>query len=616
MKVIILIVILAMTFLMIPFGKAELIVTARSSDHHHIPEVRPGNSTSSQPYVAGWMDAGGEHFGVTQTRVTVSFPNTDPSVIQEDNWLAGGMFVTGFDTALDQTDYGFYTVLTLLHDGSLSLDVGVWQTYEGIPGILNPPWAELLYSATWEIGGVSPSTPITLTARWDVSSGLIYWEFTVSGSTFSLSPFNITAVAPTIQRQFIVGTIDLWQTCPICLWALPYMFAYDFQFGIMSNYNIGHSGWNVKLEYPQYYKEDSWHIVDSAKSIGGENAFLDARWVWGGENYDGVNTVNPPDSVRYFVTFHYTGSTLEDWVRLWSPPPGGGYCPFAYIWNGTQYVIDNNLLPTSEGSNGTDVEDYYKLEQSPVPRDGKYSLLISEFETEHSYFDQVRLLAVDHDSDVNIAVTPNGEILTFKDPLAPIASVDNNGIDRLNQILQMDGNTSDPATYFYGEMGEYLTLNFGQVNSDDAKLILRDDMKCGEFCSIEVQVKNSNNEWQTIDVVSPRAYWSIEAVDLSPYVVGGRDFTVRLFWTEPHRVDYVGLDTSEQEDYDLREGNLVSAIHSTQGDVKNLLKKSDNDYAELVPDQQIQIEFTLPDNSKQARTYILHTEGHYYTIQA
>lgn len=29
-------------------------------------------------------------------------------------------------------------------------------------------------------------------------------------------------------------------------------------------------------------------------------------------------------------------------------PSGGGGCPFVYVWNGTSYVVDNNVLPESE----------------------------------------------------------------------------------------------------------------------------------------------------------------------------------------------------------------------------------------------------------------------------
>jgi len=293
---------------------------------------------------------------------------------------------------------------------------------------------------------------------------------------------------------------------------------------------------------------------------------------------------------------------------------GGGYCPFVFVWDGTHYVPDNNVLPRSVLSNGADVEDHYGVEKPLVSREGKYSLLLGEFGGDHSYFDRVGLLAVDHEYDVNIALTPRGDVLTYKKPVAPTSAMDNNGSSRLSEIRYMDGNVSDPKTYFQGTPNDYLILNFGKVNSDNAKLILRDDMKKMDDPCILVQVKDGNGSWQTVEVLIPRAYWSIEAVNLSSYIVHGQDLWVRLYWSQPHRLDYVGLDTTKQEDYEILTANLVSATHSTQGDVKALLTQNDTLYAELIPNQQIQLEFTLPNNTSQARTYILYTKGRYCTI--
>jgi len=304
------------------------------------------------------------------------------------------------------------------------------------------------------------------------------------------------------------------------------------------------------------------------------------------------------------------------------PPPPPAPCPFAYTWNGQSYVMDNNILPTSERSNGTDVQDFYKLEQTLVPiYQGLFfslhSLQIREFEQEHDYIDYVELLAVDHAPDVKIAVSPNGEILTYRNPDPPYSCVDNHGNNRLNEILLMDGNVSEPSTYFYGERDDFLILNFGEVNSVNAKLILRSDMKCRDQdagCCIEVQVLN-NSQWQTVTVVAPREYWATEGVNLSPYIIAGQELAVRLYWTLPHRLDYVGLDTTAQENYTIKQSILISAIHSTEGNVLQKLMANDNSYAELVPIQQIQLTFLLLNNlSTQQRTFIFYTEGHYYTI--
>jgi len=300
-------------------------------------------------------------------------------------------------------------------------------------------------------------------------------------------------------------------------------------------------------------------------------------------------------------------------------PSGGGGCPFVYVWSGTQFVLDNNILPASELGHGADVEDYYKLEQHTVPvyRGSTlsfYSFKIGEYEMEHSYIDQVKLTAIDHVPNVNIAVTPSGEILTYKNPTAPLSAIDTNGNNRLNEVCLMDGNVSDPTTYFDGYPDDYLTLNFGEVNSENAKLILRTDKKKMDEC-ILVQMKNSSGLWQTVETLTPRAYWSMEAVNLSNYVIEGEDFMVRLYWKNPHRLDYVGLDTAPQENYTLRTATLVLAIHSAGENIYSKLLANDENYAELTPSQSMWLTFAMLNPEPEATTtFIFYTEGHYNTI--
>jgi hypothetical protein len=299
---------------------------------------------------------------------------------------------------------------------------------------------------------------------------------------------------------------------------------------------------------------------------------------------------------------------------------GGGGCPFVYVWNGNQFAIDNNILSASELSNGTDVEDYYKLEQTVVPiyilnGTSYYTLKLGEFENEHSYVDNVMLTAVDHDSDLKIAVTSQGEILAYQNPQSPLTCTDNNGYDRLSEIQYEDGNTSDPATFFFGSENEWLVLNFGELNGSIANLILRDDWKCDDVC-IEVQVPDGGSGWQTVEVLHPRDYWGMEAVNMTVFLPAEGDFIVRLLWTAPHRLDYVGLDTADSEDYAATTAQLVSAFHSVEGNVLSELNSSDDSYAELVPGQQILLAFSLPNTEPdKTRTFIFYSEGHYFTIE-
>jgi hypothetical protein len=302
------------------------VISSTPSGSHHAPRLSAGSvSSTGQPYIAGYMDTNGSYFGgVKKTRVTVSFPDTNASVIQADNWLAGGMFVTGYDSALILIDYGFYMMITLDHDGNLYLDFGIKKTYECLVTSWFPfwppyglsPWTIDMFNSTLPIEGVPPSTLITLTASWDAPlPSWVSWEYTVDDATYLAGTVNVTELAPTIIPSFFVGSRNLdwsFQTPWIHYWQ-----TYLFQFGVTSIYNIGYGGWNVLLSNPSYFIVGKWHNIETAKSIGSRNALLDARWMWGGENYEGVNAYYYPFLEPKNVKFYYSDSTIEDHTILW-----------------------------------------------------------------------------------------------------------------------------------------------------------------------------------------------------------------------------------------------------------------------------------------------------------
>jgi hypothetical protein len=290
-----------------------------------------------------------------------------------------------------------------------------------------------------------------------------------------------------------------------------------------------------------------------------------------------------------------------------------GGCPYVYDWNGTNYIVDNNLLPSSEKSNGSDVQDYYRLEQSLVPTYTNpvfsvYGLQISEFEHEHSYLDQMKLYTIDHNLNTNVAVSPTGQILTYGEPRPPILVQDENGRDWLQAISMIDG------VYYQSTSGDYLTLYFGWVNSTNAKLVFREDLMKD---SIHVQVQMVDGSWLEVTDIPGRVNWAMDIVDLQPFLQTAHNpLAVRLYFTVNHRIDFVGLDTSPQASVQTRQALMIYAVHSVYGNVLPQLMLSDNQYAELTPDQEITLNFlALTVNPYQVRTFILYVEGHYYTIQ-
>lgn len=308
----------------------------------------------------------------------------------------------------------------------------------------------------------------------------------------------------------------------------------------------------------------------------------------------------------------------------WSPPltvnvvSGGGGCPYVYCWNGKKYVTDNNILPASQNGNGTDTKDYYLLQQPLVPvfrtrKSSVYSLQIGEYETNIDYIDQAKLMAVDCSQGTSIAVTQDGEIFAYQNLLTPISAVDNNGNSELTQISSMNGNLSDPSTYYVGNKGDWLLLDFGTITGPTANLVLRDDRKCSEC--IYVQVPDGSGGWQNVTVLNPRDYWSIEAVNMTAYLPQKGNFIVRLYWTQTHSLDFVGLDTSVQTPPQVTSAPPALAIHSTLGDVTEKLLYDDEQCVQLVNGQTITVWFILPNQAQgTTRSFIFFTDGYYYTI--
>ncbi|MEM3699925.1 MAG: hypothetical protein QXL57_03550 [Candidatus Bathyarchaeia archaeon] len=295
-----------------------------------------------------------------------------------------------------------------------------------------------------------------------------------------------------------------------------------------------------------------------------------------------------------------------------TPPPSG--CPFVYVWNGTHYVIDNNVLPAAEDSGGLDVNDYYVLHQPLTPTfqgayHAIYSLKLCEFGQEHDYIDRVRLFAVDHAVGVNVAVSPYGEILTYANPASPTTAVDNNGIDVLSLLNAMDG------SYYQGYNGSYVTLTFaGSDVSNGAKLVIREDGPVRK-CPIHVQVLNVSGYWENVATFYTRHYWTTDVINMTGCLPDAEGkMRVRLCFVDVDRIDYVGLDTSPQAEIQMQEAYLVSAYHSQEGLVTLKLLCNDNIYAELTPQQQIKLTFILLAQPNETRTFIFYAEGHYYTI--
>ncbi len=222
------------------------------------------------------------------------------------------MFVQAQTFEFRHVDYGFYTMLVLDAEGTLFVDVGLHQTREATPPF-NLPTEQLLYAYTWQISGVDPATPVTLSARWDLE-GWVHYSVSASGSNVTLQSVNIIdfpSCEPIIRRFFAGNCV-----------VMPFPFTryvHYFQFGVVSSTSIASNCWSVDLREPRLLKRTGWALVDTAWSVQGDISYLDGSWMWGGAPYRGVSAhyhQNPLEN-PYEVVFFYNGQTLQPGTVFW-----------------------------------------------------------------------------------------------------------------------------------------------------------------------------------------------------------------------------------------------------------------------------------------------------------
>lgn len=509
------------------------------------------------------------------------------------------------------------------------------------------------------VGGLTVGT-LLLTAELAGYAAKRMWE----GTDFSFDDANTTETIAYITAPAICHVPNAWP--------VDVMLGVQFYWVFMDDAGADHAiSVYVELEYYSYY-DNKLHTISTKNDpvtiwiypdIG--NTFQTAKPIAAGEHLGCLDTYDEVDMYKISVQYNQIinvwmtppGEANFD-IRLYNPDmrevasstkpgnatefigyqaktagwwyinvswskgkgiyslkialfQGGGGCPFICVWNGTHYRVDNNLLPATETGSGADVEDWYRLEQPFARRNGKYCLLLGEFGNEHSYIDTIKLIAVGHAANINVALNLAGEIITYENPYAPTSAVDQHGNSWLTAITTIDNN------YYEGNPNGYLLIDFKSLDAaQHAKLVLRANLEDSpKSPCIHVQVLNHALEWVDVAVVQTRKYMSTQIVDLSNYLPNTNgSLKVRLYFTARHRIDYVGLDTTPPQPTTICHANLAYAFHSTQGDVKEQLMKAGGTYAQLLPNQQIELAFTLPQNTKQARTFILYTKGRYYTI--
>jgi hypothetical protein len=362
----------------------------------------------------------------------------------------------------------------------------------------------------------------------------------------------------------------------------------------------------------------------------------------GGTFWNWTNWIDGPTDLTRVIELNQRTSLVANYLNTKS-------CPSLYVWNGEEYWYTGEI---SDGTGYLGIVDYFredgsisflysvpwdylKLEASRIePNDGYYDMTITQKWDEIAYLDSATLVMVDHSSDVEVYSTKatylyeldeEGTIYTIsKDHDSPVSCFTGEGEDVLSLISERDGISTVGNEFNW----DTLELNLGDLSdAEEIKLIVAGTIvySTGEeqgawagqfydqpseqpFPPPYMEVKDAAGNW--VPVADNRQF---PLLDVTPdcFMVNltgvflTDDYSLRIHTFFNTRFDYIGVDTTSQQNITFREVTVSSAIlsqafttNSTStgnftryGNVTELMEYADNMYVIIRQGDEIRILF-------------------------
>ena len=330
-------------------------------------------------------------------------------------------------------------------------------------------------------------------------------------------------------------------------------------------------------------------------------------------------------------------------------------CPFVYVSDGQQYefvgeIYSGATLPQLER------HDYLILPVSNIDHD-TLKIKISNELREVQHTNLVELMVFDHQKGVDVFVDKYGNTHAVSDLQSPFEATNLAGIHVMDFVREKDGlayTGDDPGIDL--PLTDGLILTFDKPGlSDEARLVIRAktsfmlNHQFNQYYNLfgrayhrwyERQKKvpvevlhqwfmdqnipvsvylEKNGQWEFVDYYHPAGPFMMKedlmAIPLDGITSGPLRIKLEYgnyFW----EVDYVGIDYSTGNELTAYTVPIHSAVNSLQEDVSQLLAVDDDSYY-IQPETGCEAEicFLLPPLSNDARTFVLHTKGHYQIIR-
>ena len=262
-----------------------------------------------------------------------------------------------------------------------------------------------------------------------------------------------------------------------------------------------------------------------------------------------------------------------------------GSCPFLFTWDGKQFVFLKDMLWRSAlgmpvAIHGKDTtfayhqpsKEYLMIPGDKLqPRNGLYTIKVTEELWEAVYFDKAELMAVDHPDSVDAYVDerfvappyPGKKIYLVSDKHLPVSATDGEGNNVLPKLEKYDFQyvSNFPLGKFQGVAKEHdLILDLGKKAQTDSLLLYMRGWIFPPDASINteltqtnkyklqapsLQVINREGKWQTVikDIGYPMGRDKMDIINLSNKFLTPHDRRIRIRTTMQIYWDHIFFST-------------------------------------------------------------------------
>ncbi|MCL6098536.1 MAG: M36 family metallopeptidase [Bacteroidetes bacterium] len=279
---------------------------------------------------------------------------------------------------------------------------------------------------------------------------------------------------------------------------------------------------------------------------------------------------------------------------------GYGPASLAFVKNGT-LIDENPVLVSSVDNPGVDVTDYYLINKEITPEnqtDGKagnavnFSIHERDQTKGHTNLDQVELWEVKANPNEFIAITEDGEVISYKKLVTPNHIILNDSLDVTNILADKDNlkltvKKGDRIRIKHpGNAEELYSVFYAQLYNSEELLA-------------------ANNNSSDLYYFRPQS----SAVCKKLKVIPSGD--IEIAFGKDLVLDYFALIKNEKT-AKAEKLNLLSAEHSKAGEAASLFAAADKQYGEILPGEEIKFKYeTKPNSNNDNTAYILKTVGKY-----